>query len=388
MKILVQTPNYLPAIRYGGPVQSSHGLARALLRLGHSVKVITSNVDGPDLIATEPGEPHLIDGIVVHYYPLSTPRRIYYSPMMRRALREMLEWADILHVNGMFLWPGMAAARKARKAEVPYVVAPRGMLAPELIAGKSTAIKRLWLRGFDRETLRGAAAMHLTSDLERVGIIAQRLDLAPMHLIPNGVDAPIPGPDAAAINSYWADAPKGHRVAFLARLDWKKGVELAVEAALRMPHVHLRIAGYDQIGLRATIEQRIAETGAEQRIRFIGPVSSEEKWPFLAGADVLLVPSINENFGNTVIETLSVGTAVLCTDGVGAGEIIRGVEPRAVVPRTIEAIEGGLQWLLHDSAGRKSYAIAGQRVVSEHYSWDAVGRQAEALFESILGTRA
>src|SRR5262245_45928758 len=47
LKILHVVPSYLPATRYGGPIRSVHGLARAQAARGHDVKVFTTNVNGP-----------------------------------------------------------------------------------------------------------------------------------------------------------------------------------------------------------------------------------------------------------------------------------------------------------------------------------------------------
>ena len=47
MRVLHVVPTYLPAVRYGGPIQSVHALCRALAAQGHMTDVFTTNVDGP-----------------------------------------------------------------------------------------------------------------------------------------------------------------------------------------------------------------------------------------------------------------------------------------------------------------------------------------------------
>ena len=49
MRILHVVPSYLPAVRYGGPIFTVHGLCRALAARGHEVQVFTTNVDGPGI---------------------------------------------------------------------------------------------------------------------------------------------------------------------------------------------------------------------------------------------------------------------------------------------------------------------------------------------------
>src|SRR5204863_3607521 len=139
VRILHVVPTYLPATRYGGPIVSVHGLARALAARGHHVHVFTTNVDGDGTSDVPLGIPVPMHKVQVHYFA-SPLRRLYYSPAMGRALRSIGEF-DIVHTHSLFLWPTYAAARAARKADVPYVVSPRGMLVPELIARKSALAK-------------------------------------------------------------------------------------------------------------------------------------------------------------------------------------------------------------------------------------------------------
>ena len=50
MKILHVVPTYYPAVRYGGPIRSVHGLASALAAQGHDVHVYTTNADGEGVL--------------------------------------------------------------------------------------------------------------------------------------------------------------------------------------------------------------------------------------------------------------------------------------------------------------------------------------------------
>ena len=51
LRVLQVVPFYRPAHRYGGPVQSVHGLARGLANLDVDVTVFTTNIDGPGNLA-------------------------------------------------------------------------------------------------------------------------------------------------------------------------------------------------------------------------------------------------------------------------------------------------------------------------------------------------
>jgi glycosyltransferase involved in cell wall biosynthesis len=380
MRILLYCPNYLPATRYGGPIQSSHGLAKALVAQGHVVHVFTTNVDGRDRIDAPLAKPVDIDGVSVWYFAIQTPRRVYYAPAMGQALEAVVGQFDVVHTNGMFLWPGPKAARAAVHAGTPVVVSPRGMLMPELIIGRSTLAKKIWILAFERRHLSQAAAIHVTSEEEADGVRRLGLDRAQIVVIGNGVDLPDVPPDQAMIDDVWAGVPPGSRVAFLGRLDWTKGVDLAIKACAGVPGARLLIAGPDQIGLRAELEPTITYDTGGPCARFIGPISGPRKWAFLAGADILLAPSVKESFGMSVAEALAMATPVVCTEGVGAKTIVGALNRTLVTERDHEALARVVSELL---AAPERCADIGRRAASlirRDYSWDSIAAQMTRVY--------
>src|SRR5215203_3013408 len=187
MRILHVVPTYLPALRYGGPIVAVHGLCKALAARGHQVDVFTTNVDGDGTLDV-PVATHVdLDGVRVHYFPSSFPR-LYWSPAMGKALDAGIARYDVVHIHAVYLWTGIAAARAARKAGVPYVISPRGMLVPELIRRKSRMVKSLWLQLLERRGFAHAAAIHFTSSLEGEEAKLVGLPLPSPFVVPNGID--------------------------------------------------------------------------------------------------------------------------------------------------------------------------------------------------------
>lgn len=380
MHILLFAPNYLPATRYGGPVRSAHGLARGLVVQGHRVDVLTTDVDGSGRLAVPLDRPVAMDGVGVHYCPIALPRRIYRSPMLARRAEALLPGVDAVHINGMFLWPGPLLARSARKAGKTLVISPRGMLMPEMVVGKSHLAKSLWIRLFERPNLTVATAIHVTSEGEAAGLRAMGLDLAPVSVIGNGVESPECRPTEAEIAAVWGDVQPGRRVAFLARLDWTKGADMAIAAVRAHPNAVIRLAGHDQMGLRAQLEPRLVCADGRICGAFLGPLDGAEKWAFLAGADVLLVPSVRESFGMSVAEALCVGTPVIATEGVGAADLLRRLDPGLVVPREQVAVDAALAGLLADSERRARIGQAGRALAATELSWKAIAQRMAKLY--------
>ena len=382
MKILLYAPNYLPATRYGGPIRSSHGLAKALVQLGHRVHVLTTNVDGPSVLDVPIDQPVTRDGVVIRYFPVVAPRRIYRAPKMGRVFNAEIAEFDVAHINGMYLWPGPRLASAAYRVGVPTVISPRGMLAPELIAGKSTFAKRIWIALMERPHLARAQAIHVTSEDEANDVRRLRLDLAPLTIIGNGVEVPHTAPQQKDIDRVWTGIPSGLRVAFLGRLDWTKGVDLAIRAVRVHSDAQILIAGSDQIGLRADLEAQLIRDDGTKAGRFIGEVNGTDKWALLAGADVLLAPSLRESFGLSVAEALAMGTPVICTSGVGAKSIVERSDSGAIVERTPEALAQALTEFLADPERRSCAGTRGSNIIREEFAWESIARQMITIYKS------
>ncbi len=352
--------------------------------MGHKVDVITTDVDGPNRLDVSLDHPIEMDGVEVHYCPISKPRRIYYSPAVAQRAASLMPYSDAVHVNGMFLWPGPFLGRAARQLGKPLVISPRGMLMPEMVAGKSRLVKRAWIATQERANLAAARAIHVTSEGEAEGLQKMGLDLAPISVIGNGVQLPARAPSQPEIDAIWGGVGLGRRVAFLARLDWTKGADMAIEAVRAHPRAVIRLAGHDQIGLQEKLAPRLVRPDGSIAGSFLGPLDGMDKWALLAGADVLLVPSVRESFGMSVVEAMAMGTPVIATEGVGAAALLRRLDPSLVVPREQSVLNAALAKFLADGTRRDAIGQAARAVVKTELTWTGIARQMLALYNGEL----
>jgi glycosyltransferase involved in cell wall biosynthesis len=385
MRLLHVVPSYLPAWRHGGPIRAVHGLCAALVRRGHDVTVVTTDIDVPAYLPRSAAVD--LDGVRVIYSPLSWPRRLYRSPALGRAAAEHVRRQDVVHLHSMFLWPTAVAARIARRAGVPYVLAPRGMLVRELVRRRGQLRKTLWLRLVERKTLAGAAALHATTALEAEEARRFGFALPPIEVVPNGVEdepddptVPLAGPVAAALR-------RQPLVLFLGRLSWKKGLEPLVASLAHVPEATLAIAGGDDEGIRPRLETLAGEMGVGDRVVFTGPVGGVERIALLHRSAVLALTSCSENFGNSVLEAMAAGTAVLVTPGVGLAEEVRRSGAGLVADGQPAALGGALREILASDERRAAMGRAGRAAVAERYGWDEAAAGAERIYEQVVSPR-
>lgn len=384
MRILHVVPTYLPAVRYGGPIFAVHGLCRALVSRGHRVEVFTTNVDGAEKSAVPVGVPVTLDGVQVRYFSSDLLRRIYWAPSLAQALKREVGGFDLVHLHSVFLWPTWAAARLARKAQVPYLISPRGMLVKELIERRSRLAKAAWIKLVERSNVERASAIHVTSELEETELMRFKWRLPRVAMIPNGVDdlesaaGTEPSRDVMEITS------SQPLVLFLGRISWKKGLDRLLNAFALTSIGRLAIVGTDDEGLVPQMQRLAEKLQISDRVRFLPrTVLGCDKAHLFDAAQLFVLPSYSENFGNTVLEAMQRGVPVVVTPEVGAAEIVRQAHGGMVVQGDPEPLGEAINSLINDPALARSLGEAGCCYVLEHCAWPRVAAQMETLYENL-----
>lgn len=385
-------PSYFPAIRYGGPIVSVHGLCRALAKRGHDVHIFTTNVDGDKDSDVPLGIPVDIEGVQVWYFPVPAFRRLYWAPRMRAALSLRMPLIDVVHTHSVFLWPTWTAARVAQENNVPYLLAPRGMLVKNLIRRKSTLIKRAWIALIETRNVENAAGIHVTSAAEAADLASFRMTLPRVYEVPNGYD---PVTETSSIGSTLPpaiDAALGsgrQSLLYLGRINWKKGIDRLIRALAQVPDAMLLVVGNDEEGYTPKLIALAEAERVRDRVLFPGPVYGAAKAEIYRRAALLVMPSYSENFGNVVLEAMAAGCPVVVTPEVGASTIVAESGGGLVVAGDPSLLADSVRVLLGDVALRREMGQRARDHILNQYSWDSVaGRMLEVYQEAMDGRTA
>lgn len=193
------------------------------------------------------------------------------------------------------------------------------------------------------------AARHFSLPTERI------------HVVPLGIAAP----ETHALRASEPDRP--FTIAYFARIAPEKGLHnltdtfAALHAAGRRGRV--RVAGYlgpAHRGYFAAVVEGLRSAGLAKLVDHAGELDRDEKFDFLAAADVLCVPTqFPEPKGLYVLEALAVGTPVV-------------LPAHGAFPELIEATGGGL---LYDPANPAALPAALARMMDEPALRAACGRR-------------
>ncbi len=135
------------------------------------------------------------------------------------------------------------------------------------------------------------------------------------------------------------DDRKGDYLAFLGRVSPEKGVDHAIEIAIRSG-MKLKIAAKIDRADQAYYESKVRHQMDHPLIEFVGEIGNSEKQEFLGNAAALLFP-INwpEPFGLVMIESLACGTPVIAYPLGSVPEIIPNGVAGFLVHNVEEAVE-------------------------------------------------
>jgi glycosyltransferase involved in cell wall biosynthesis len=396
MRILNVTQSYAPFFEFGGPPVKVRALSAELARRGHQVTVLTAdwglearfpNSEPAGGTTRSPfGWRHDEDGVQSIYLPTWLRyRALSWNPAVKRFARARLQNFDVVHIFGLYDLLGPAIAARCRAVNIPYVVEPIGMFLPIV---RSFWKKRVYQSLFGKEMIDGARFLIATSEQEADELVSGGVPREKIFLRRNGVDVPAEFPAHGAFRAKHGIPLDAAVILFLGRLSKKKSPELLLEAfaalgpeLLQSKDARLVFAGPDDEGLQASLSQNAGRLGVKSRVIFTGPLFNTAKWGGYRDADVFVLPSQNENFGNTAAEAVAAGTPVVVTEGCGVAPLLAG-SAGIVVPHNASAISQALKSLLTD-ADLRARLSSGCREATARLDWGEPATQMESLYRTL-----
>jgi len=344
----------------GGTESYVARMAREIRKHGVDMEICALELEGPLLKSLEDG------GVRVHGTPYASRMQqsntltlIRTVSAIRRIVAEgrfdivhtYLFWSDVLGVSGARL-AGCRRVIESRRSLHGWTHTPSAffhgleqvtnLFAHEVIANSKVAlldaeVHEPWLP-------RNRTVLYNGVDVDDYRPAQTRLD-GPLRIVTVGVLAPRKGQEFAI-----------EALAILIR----SGVDAILD---------LVGSGPDETMLR----RKASEAGVEDRVNFAG--EQLDPRPYLAGADLFLLPSRQEGFSNALLEAMATALPIVATDvGGNAEAFIEGEGGRLVPPQQPAAMAAAIAELAKDRLKLSAMGRSNHRRVAERFSLEASAR--------------
>jgi glycosyltransferase involved in cell wall biosynthesis len=300
---------------------------------------------------------------------------------------------DVIHLNGVWMYPTYAAYITSKLLRVPLIISPRGML-DEWALKNSRAKKYIAWIAYVKRTMHYAKCLHALNHSEALSI--DKLGLKkPIAIIGNGVEI---NQNIVASKDSVADSVSellvtlkncNHTlILFMGRLHPKKGLSELIDAwnllntrRTSSSGLTLVIAGPGDARYIDAMKSRIR---FKENLIFTGAVYGATKQALLRAADLFVLPSYSEGQPIALLEAMSFGIPTLITEACNMPESIRlgaaiKIEPDA------DSILAGINQFLKSSIEQKArMSELAKTLIKNKHDWAPIACEMNELYRWML----
>ncbi len=326
MKILYTISSFKPATT--GPANAIYSIAKELKKK-HDIYVITTDF-GSEKITT--GKWIKYEEINVYYLKMLSNKTTLFNAIWGISLTYLKNFflikklikkinPEIIHINSIFNFLSFISGYLSFKYKIKYIITSHCDFATEQFNIRKFR-KKFFLRlPFLKKILKNAF-FHVTSEKEKLELIKNinkelNIELKEKNIYKRALPA-----DESSYNYKWIrKKPSSFKtILYLGRISVIKNIEALIEAfaSLKKGEFKLIIAGNTNENSKYTLELKniVKNYNLQKHITFTDKaIYDEEKFTLLKNADVFILPSLVENFGITVLESLAQGTPVIASKG-------------------------------------------------------------------------
>jgi len=389
LRILQVTPSYYPATGYGGGPLAVYEISKRLQNLGHIVTVFTTDAD--DRTRRLKANNVATDGIQVHYFKnlsnfVAYKYKLFLSPGIIKAVHKEIAKFDIIHLHDLRTVQNIILYYYASKNGIPYVIQTHGVLPHPFNSSRKRA-KYLFDKLIGYRILRETERVFALNNVETKQFSSIGVKSSNIEIIPTGIDLNKYKklPQRGIFREKYNIAPNAKLILFVGRIHESKGLGLLLKAHAELveeiENTKLVIVGQDD-GHLISLKALIANLNIGGSVIFTGRISDNDKICAYVDADVFVTPSFY-GFPATFLESMICGLPIITTDKEGYIDTIDN-QAGFVVRFDQSEMKKAIIKLLTDSNLNRQYGEYGEKLVRNHYDWDAIVRRIEKTYYDLV----
>jgi glycosyltransferase involved in cell wall biosynthesis len=307
-KIAILIDWYLPGTKAGGPVRSVYSLVH-LLKEEFDFYIITSN---KDLGETEAYKDVKSDSLIqengVHVYYFSVNNLTTDNLL---SLFEKIN-PELIYLNSFWSTPfsvNIIRLKNKGLLKQPVLLAPRGMLGKGALGLKSFK-KSVYLRLANLLGWYSHIPFHATQEQEKKDIL-KKFRQSNVFIAPNINALP------ASVNTS-IKTSHSLKLFYLSRIARVKNLHFAIELLKDVPStisiVYDIYGNLEDADYWTECKELIKQLPKNIQVNYKGELPFHQIQITLVGYNALFLPTLNENFGHSIVESLLCGCPVVISD--------------------------------------------------------------------------
>jgi glycogen(starch) synthase len=387
MRVVMVSWEYPPFV-IGGIAAHVDGLARAMVRSGHDVVVLS--LQRREHGAPDVPDDEIVDGVRVLRAVADLPWLPDHDLVARMAsanhqivglAARLGDWKpEVVHAHDWLVaWAGDTLKTLWNVPLVATIHATeRGRHGGQVPAGMPASINAIewWL------TYQARQVIACSKFMVREVVSGFELPLDKVHLVPNGVD-----PEhwqLASDTAPTAAPPREQLVVAWGRVQYEKGFQVLVQAIAslrsRLPELRCIIAGRGSY--LPELQTQIDVEGVGDIVDLAGFVADAELRDILQRAGCVIIPSLYEPFGIVALEGMAAGAPTIVARTGGLAEIVDGTGAGLLFePGNHHDLAARIFEVLTDQALADEMRTKAAALIADRYSWDAIAAATVEVYE-------
>ncbi len=277
---------------------------------------------------------------------------------------------DVVHYNSPPVDANMLLPRAFSRRGTIQTVAIHGGLFYE----SKNFVGRIMFRSLAKY-IHGAIALNAFS---RKIALKQGFNDGRVHVIPNGVDSEL---ICRIQPTYLKGNPS---IVYAGRLEAIKGIDTLLQAAAelkgRLEGLRLYIVGSGSLEKKVkSVSEKLSPT-----VTYVGRLPSvRDVISMLKGADLVVIPSLKENFSISLLEAMASGTPLIVSDAEGNMDVVNDQMAWIFKRGSVSSLAETISKAHLNPEASKSKAELGKSHTSNTYNWIAIARRYLELFDSL-----
>lgn len=364
MKILRIVSDLYPEV-VGGLGIHTHEMSKDQVNLGHDVTVYTSSSHSNK-------QKELRDGYKIERFKNFKIMGNSISIDLFSRLNRVKNDYDIIHAHSHLFFSTLLCAIIRKKGSSPLVVTNHGIVSQRV----PKCINNIYNRTFAKWIFKSADKIICYTEEEKFIIGNWGIDLEKIDVIHNGINTDLFTPK---------NTKKTNQLLWVGRFIPGKGVEYLIDAfkivSDKHPQYNLLMIGNGP--LKNNIKKRINSLGLEDKIVIKEFIPNSEIPQLYQNSDIFVLPSLEEGVPRTILEAMSCGIPIVCTE---LPQIVNIVNDCGItVPvKDSNSLADAIIKIVENKELSNKFSEYGKERVLNNYSWENTVKKTVKLYEKLI----